>query len=240
MRLGVLDFRFLPLWYSLLFVSYPSSTIYTRIHHTTYYQVVSLSPPARTAHRSGIEQKSTWSPSPSLSAKVNRTALVSLTVPSVRCFGFMQSYADSPPFRSQTSPVLHLIVPSPSDWVPSIRFSTAAPPKLYCIMAAVSEPASPPAAKRARLDPDTQFSTLPPSPQPQANGNGNGDTNGSSHASVIAPPEASSAPSFDTTANKVESKVDDYESDDEDVPEQPTAEAEDHSRQDMYLDTVSL
>lgn len=105
-------------------------------------------------------------------------------------------------------------------------------------MAAVSEPASPPAAKRARLDPDTQFSTLPPSPQTQANGHGNGETNGSNHVNTIAPPDVSSAPSFDTSANKVEKKVDDYESDDEEVPEQPTAEVEDHSRQDMYLDTV--
>lgn len=106
-------------------------------------------------------------------------------------------------------------------------------------MAAVSEPVSPPAAKRARLDPDTQFSTLPPSPQSQANGHGNGETNGSKHESTTAPPEVSSIPSFEATAQKVEKNVDDYESDDEDVPEQPTAEAEDHSRQDMYLDTVS-
>lgn len=102
-------------------------------------------------------------------------------------------------------------------------------------MAAVSEPASPPAAKRARLDPDAQCSTLPPSPQ--VNGH-NGDTNGSTHEATIAPPEVSSAPSFDTSLNKVETKVDDYESDDEEVPEQPTADVEDHSRADMYLDTV--
>jgi hypothetical protein len=31
----------------------------------------------------------------------------------------------------------------------------------------------------------------------------------------------------------------DYESDEEDVPEQPVAEEEDLSRADMYLDTVS-
>lgn len=105
-------------------------------------------------------------------------------------------------------------------------------------MAAVSEPASPPAAKRARLDPDTQFSTLPPSPQ--VNGHTNGETNGSGSETAVAPPEVSSAPSFEATANTVDKEVNDYESDDEEVPEQPTAEAEDHSRQDMYLDTVSL
>jgi hypothetical protein len=34
-------------------------------------------------------------------------------------------------------------------------------------------------------------------------------------------------------------KNEDYESDDEEVPEQPVAEEEDLSRADMYLDTVS-
>lgn len=108
-------------------------------------------------------------------------------------------------------------------------------------MAAVHEPASPPAAKRARLDPDTQFSALPPSPQ--TNGNGHTETNGatSSSSTVAAIPVATSAPSFEPVANRGDTKKNpDYESnDEEDVPEQPVAEAEDHSRRDMYLDTVS-
>jgi hypothetical protein len=43
----------------------------------------------------------------------------------------------------------------------------------------------------------------------------------------------------DASALKKE-KNEDYESDDEDVPEQPVAEEEDLTRRDMYLDTVSL
>lgn len=101
-------------------------------------------------------------------------------------------------------------------------------------MAAVSEPASPPAAKRARIDPDTQFSTLPPSPQPNGHSEGNGATSSTSHAPTIT-----SAPLLpDPEAGKKE-KNEDYESDEEDVPEQPVAEEEDLSRADMYLDTVS-
>lgn len=103
-------------------------------------------------------------------------------------------------------------------------------------MAAVSEPVSPPAAKRARLDPDVQFSTLPPSPQGQANGQteANGSTSSTSHA-----PTVTSAPTL-PVADISKEKNEDYESDDEEVPEQPVAEEEDLSRADMYLDTVSL
>lgn len=106
-------------------------------------------------------------------------------------------------------------------------------------MAAVDEPASPPAAKRARLDPDVQFSALPPSPQ--ANGNGHSDTNDVSSSGDAAVPVATSAPSFEPVARGADKgKNEDYESEDEEeVPEQPVAEAEEHSRRDMYLDTVS-
>lgn len=103
-------------------------------------------------------------------------------------------------------------------------------------MAAVSEPASPPAAKRARIDPDTQFSTLPPT-SPKTNGaaEANGSTSSTPHQ-----PVASSAPGVpDADASKRE-KNEDYESEDEDVPEQPVAEDEDLARGDMYLDTVCL
>jgi len=96
-------------------------------------------------------------------------------------------------------------------------------------MAAVSEPASPPAAKRARLDPDTQFSTLPPSPS-----NGHPDANGAT-SSTAHMPSVTSAPDLTEPTKGNE----DYESDEEDVPEQPVAEEEDLSRADMYLDTVS-
>lgn len=100
-------------------------------------------------------------------------------------------------------------------------------------MAAVSEPTSPPAAKRARIDPDTQFSTLPPSPITNGAGNGaNGATSSTPHA-----PTASSAPELPVGDVKKE-KNEDYESEDEDVPEQPVAEEEDLTRRDMYLDTV--
>jgi U4/U6.U5 tri-snRNP-associated protein 2 len=101
-------------------------------------------------------------------------------------------------------------------------------------MAAVSEPASPPAAKRARIDPDTQFSTLPPSPQTNGHSAGNGATSSTSHA-----PTVTSAPSLPNPEAGKKEKNEDYESDDEDVPEQPVAEEEDLSRADMYLDTVS-
>jgi U4/U6.U5 tri-snRNP-associated protein 2 len=100
------------------------------------------------------------------------------------------------------------------------------------IMAAVSEPASPPAAKRARLDPDTQFSTLPPSPQ-----NGHSDANGAT-SSTAHMPTVTSAPDL-PVADPTKGN-EDYESDEEDVPEQPVAEEEDLSRADMYLDTVCL
>jgi U4/U6.U5 tri-snRNP-associated protein 2 len=114
---------------------------------------------------------------------------------------------------------------------PTTRKLNAHPAPPIPIMAAVSEPTSPPAAKRARLDPDTQFSTLPPS-SPQSNG-ANGTTSSTPHA-----PVATSTPVIpDTTAPKKE-KNEDYESDDEDVPEQPVAEDEDLTRRDMYLDTV--
>jgi U4/U6.U5 tri-snRNP-associated protein 2 len=96
-------------------------------------------------------------------------------------------------------------------------------------MAAVEEPASPPAAKRARLDPDTQFSTLPPSPS-----NGHSDANGAT-SSTAHMPSVTSAPDLTEPTKRNE----DYESDEEDVPEQPVAEEEDLSRADMYLDTVS-
>jgi U4/U6.U5 tri-snRNP-associated protein 2 len=99
-------------------------------------------------------------------------------------------------------------------------------------MAAVSEPASPPAAKRARLDPDTQFSTLPPSPQ-----NGHSDANGAT-SSTAHMPTVTSAPDL-PVADPTKGN-EDYESDEEDVPEQPVAEEEDLSRADMYLDTVCL
>lgn len=108
-------------------------------------------------------------------------------------------------------------------------------------MAAVDEPVSPPAAKRARLDPDTQFSTLPPSPQ--TNGNGHTEANGTETNQITEAiiPVATSAPSFEPVAHRGDIKKNpDYESDDEeDVPEQPVAEVEHHSRRDMYLDTVS-
>lgn len=108
-------------------------------------------------------------------------------------------------------------------------------------MAAVSEPVSPPPAKRARVDPDTQFSTLPPSPS--TNGHGHSEAaNGSSSSG--APPVATSTPFADPSSSSSQSKKNpDYESEDDDeeeVPEQPVAEVEDHSRRDMYLDTVSL
>lgn len=99
------------------------------------------------------------------------------------------------------------------------------------IMAAVSEPASPPAAKRARLDPDTQFSTLPPSPS-----NGHSESNGATSSTAHMPP-VTSAPEMPIEPTR---ENEDYESDDEDVPEQPVAEEEDLSRADMYLDTVRL
>jgi hypothetical protein len=41
-------------------------------------------------------------------------------------------------------------------------------------------------------------------------------------------------------AATLKEKNEDYESDDEEVPEQPVAEEEDLSSADMYLDTVSI
>jgi hypothetical protein len=48
-------------------------------------------------------------------------------------------------------------------------------------------------------------------------------------------PPVTSAPNLSVEPTK---ENEDYESDDEDVPEQPVAEEEDLSRADMYLDTV--
>ena len=49
-------------------------------------------------------------------------------------------------------------------------------------------------------------------------------------------PSVTSAPEL-PSADPIKSN-EDYESDEEDVPEQPVAEEEDLSRADMYLDTV--
>jgi U4/U6.U5 tri-snRNP-associated protein 2 len=99
-----------------------------------------------------------------------------------------------------------------------------------------SPPNTPPVSKRARLDPDEAFTTLPPSsstPGHSSHANGNGNSNGT--VTLDPPPPASSAP---PAPSELRSAID---PDSEDEPDEPTyvKDEEDLSRRDMYLDTVS-
>ena len=91
-----------------------------------------------------------------------------------------------------------------------------------------SPPTSPPATKRARLDPDESFTTLPPSSS-STPVKVNGYTNGHDAAPIVTtaplPPGAE------------KSAIDPESSDEEE--EEVVKEEEDLSRRDMYLDTVS-
>ena len=101
-----------------------------------------------------------------------------------------------------------------------------------------SPPTSPPAAKRARLDPDETFSTLPPS-SPTTSTPAKLKSNGYTTNTVPSdpPPLATSAP---LPEELKKSAIDQDVSDDEEpVPVTKMAEEEDLSRKDMYLDTVS-
>jgi U4/U6.U5 tri-snRNP-associated protein 2 len=101
-----------------------------------------------------------------------------------------------------------------------------------------SPPTSPPAAKRARLDPDESFSTLPPTPS--ASTSTPSKTNGHAQVNGDLPPVATSAPVPAELNKSAIDTSDDEDEEDEPVPVQKLAEDEDLSRRDMYLDTVSL
>lgn len=94
----------------------------------------------------------------------------------------------------------------------------------------VYPPTSPPAAKRFRLDPEQNFSTLPPSPSASSPRRTNGHLIGDSSP---LPPPATTAPPPSEAVRSATNVIDDDEPEQAALPEE-----EDLSRRDMYLDTV--